>query len=60
MMRLFVTRRHIPEAAIRIEREWGLKEMIADPNEVAEGVRAGANHVCDALLAAFAVSLKPL
>src|SRR5580658_1288538 len=60
MTGLFVTRSDIPEAAIGVVGERRLKKMIANPNQIAEGVRTGANHVRDALLAAFTVALKHL
>jgi hypothetical protein len=60
MMRHFVTRSDIPETAIGVVRERGLKKMIANLNQIAEGVRAGANHIRDSLLAIFTVTLKSL
>ena len=60
MMRRFVTRSDIPETAIGVVRERGLKKMIANLNQIAVGVCARANHVCDALLSAYTAAFKPL
>ena len=59
-MRLFVTRSDIPQMAVGVVRKRRLKEMIANLYEIAEGVRAGANHIRDSLLAIFTVTLKSL
>src|SRR5580698_4748128 len=56
----FITGRDIPEAAICVVRERGLKEMIANLHQVTEGMRTGADRICDTLLPAFTVPLKSL
>ena len=60
MMRLFVTGSDIPETAIGVVRERGLKKMIANLNQITESMRAGANHVCNTRLCTYTITFKPL